>query len=121
MSVLEIPELLVAVLNHLNEPALKSCSLVCRMWREPATELLWAQVQDLDVLVNQSFSKETLQHFKPFPLVKLLNQSFSELPTVHSNPNQDENEDEDHFPEEVSSPNLPFVTISNSSYGQVSL
>lgn len=79
MPVLEIPELLLAVLSHLDAPSLVLCSVVCRAWHEPATELRWARVQDLGYLVDKSISVTTLEHFKTDSFRRLCYQPFPEL------------------------------------------
>jgi hypothetical protein len=79
MTALDIPELLLAVLGHLDQSSLARCSLVCHAWNEPATELMWAQVQDLEHLVVKSIPESTLKHFKHPSFYHLLTMPYPEL------------------------------------------
>ncbi|CAE6525914.1 unnamed protein product [Rhizoctonia solani] len=90
MAALDIPELLLAVLGHLNQSSLVTCARVCRAWREPATELLWAQVQDLDQLVTTSFSSNVLGYFKSPSWNRLLHMPYPELASPPNSPNDED-------------------------------
>ncbi|KAG8732910.1 hypothetical protein FRC11_010167 [Ceratobasidium sp. 423] len=89
MAALDIPELLLAVLGHLNQNSLAKCARVCRAWREPATELLWAQVQDLEQLVATSFSNNVLGCFKSPSWNRLLHMPYPELASLPNSPNDE--------------------------------
>ncbi|EUC63948.1 F-box-like protein [Rhizoctonia solani AG-3 Rhs1AP] len=93
MSALDIPELLTAVLGHLNQSSLARCAQVCGAWRAPATELLWAQVQDLEKLVNTSFSKNILGCFKSPSWNRLLHMPYPELASPPSSPHIEDQPD----------------------------
>lgn len=67
MSALEIPELLSAILYHLDATSLAVCSGVSRAWHEIAPKLKWARVEDLEYLVNKSIAETTLQRLRQFP------------------------------------------------------
>lgn len=79
MNVLDIPELFFAILGHLDKTSLAKCSLVCRAWREPATKLMWAQVQDLEQLMSKSIPDRTLKQFKHHHLYRLMTLPHPEL------------------------------------------
>ncbi|KAH7334401.1 hypothetical protein B0J17DRAFT_673200 [Rhizoctonia solani] len=87
MTALDIPELLITVLGHLDQSSLVKCARVCHAWREPATELLWAQVQDLEKLVTTSFSKNILGCFKSPSWNRLLHMPYPELASPPNSPN----------------------------------
>ncbi|KAF8756237.1 hypothetical protein RHS01_04819 [Rhizoctonia solani] len=90
MSVLDIPELLLATLGYLDQSSLGKCAQVCRAWREPATELLWAQVQDLECLVNKSFTKNALSCFSNPAWNRLIHKPYPELASPPNSPRGDD-------------------------------
>ncbi|CAE6412811.1 unnamed protein product [Rhizoctonia solani] len=90
MAALDIPELLIATLGYLDQSSLGKCAQVCRAWREPATELLWAQVQDLERLVIKSLTKNALSCFENFGWNRLLHKPYPELASPPNSPGGDD-------------------------------
>ncbi|KAG8740528.1 hypothetical protein FRC10_004178 [Ceratobasidium sp. 414] len=66
---LEVPELLLAILRCLDAPSLSACSQVCRDWYEPSTELMWAQSTKLEYIVSKLIRDDVQSHFRQ-PLLR---------------------------------------------------
>ncbi|KAG9083442.1 hypothetical protein FS749_006024, partial [Ceratobasidium sp. UAMH 11750] len=66
---LNVPELLWAVLRCLDAPSLSVCSQVCRDWHEPSTELMWAQSSKLEYIVSKFIRDDVQCHFRQ-PLLR---------------------------------------------------
>jgi hypothetical protein len=85
---LDVPELLLFVLRHLDAPSLSNCSRVCRRWYEPSTELMWAQAQKLEYLFSKLIRDEVQDHFRR-PLFRYLSMKPESQPVNLINEGED--------------------------------
>ncbi|KAG8727094.1 hypothetical protein FRC12_022807 [Ceratobasidium sp. 428] len=85
---LDVPELLLAVLRCLDAPSLSNCSQVCRDWYEPSTELMWARSTKLEYIMSKLVRDEVQNHFRQPHIHYLLMKQQPELVNTWFNGNE---------------------------------